>query len=649
MNYDDISNEELERELNRQGIKFKKISDDNYDYNNISDEDLERELTRNGIKFNKKQDGESSSWLSRLSNDPIEALANNPVTDEIINSRNQFVEAAKQAGTGISEFGQDLSNLPKTLLSALSLGRVNIPKSDINFAKLYGAQENPEGLINQGIRGGFRELPAFAGTSPLASGKYAIKSAEKLLPEAETFGRYAYEKLGNAVEKINPFGKNTFDPTLARAAEAAERGAASSFLKGEVPDESFNKASELGKAQLGLDALSKSASLGAKAIYKGIQAASEAPVAKKLLDNISSEIGKHLPKKLEAFKTSLGRHEDIAKRESNAWDNVEKIASDSNIPPEIVKSELKPVLSNVEEKIKKYENDTSEKSKQIRDYLSRTKTDISNIKNYSDVFKLGKNLNDLYGSASSKESRMVISNIIKDYKEYVNKSLDNNKLTELKKEWNKANNLTKEKHDTFYDFTKKNGKAIKTEFSKIVNEYKKNPKNVVSPETFRKDFVPNISGKSREEGIDKFLKLQDITGNKKLTQEELIKSIFNYKNKKIDSKDFLNTYGKLSQEQRNYLFDDKSNRILGALENLKNANPDSLNDLYIKRIINDTILKLGREVGKYAQKIKPLNKRLEEDLVKKYSGESITKPNKEKNKLSEDLKRAVKSYISSNQ
>lgn len=566
---------------------------------------------------------------------------------------NEFLESAKQAATGLSEFGQDFSNLPKTLLSSLSLGKFNIPKSDINFAKLYGAQENPEGIIDRGIRGGFRELPAFIGNSPLTSGKYAIKAAEKVAPVAETFGKYAAGKIGEGISKINPFGSK-ISPVSARVLESAERGSASSFIKSEEPEESGLKGLELSGVQLGLESLGKGIGLGGKAIYKSIQSASEAPLSKELLNNISSEIGKELPKKLESFKTALGKHEELRSRESDAWLNTEKIASNTNISPKTVKSELNPVILNVEEKIKKYEEDTSENSKQIRDFLNRTKKDIKNTNNYSDVFKLGKNLNDLYGNASTKESRGVVKDIIREYKESVNKSLEVNGLSKLKNEWEKANNLTKEKYETFYDFTKKNGKSVRTELSKIINDYKNNPKSVVSPETFRKDFIPNLSGKSREEGVNKFIKLEDITGNKKLTQGELIKSIFNYRNKKIDPNDFLNTYNKLSDEQRSYLFSDKNNNVIKSLENLKKSNPDALSDLHIKRIINDTVLKIFQSAGRHATKIEPLKKKLEKDLIDKYSRKDVVVPDvlktkKEKNKLSTNLQDAVKSYFSSNQ
>ena len=272
-----------------------------------------------------------------------------------------------------------------------------------------------------------------------------------------------------------------------------------------------------------------------------------------------------------AYQKASERHQAALSSENRAWEDLKDLSQ--YIPGE--KFDSATYKSQIKDKIKKYEKEIRENPALAASYKEplRYLNDFSNSKvnSFEDAIKHNTVLNHLIRQEINPNTTSIKTDeevrALKAAKNYLQNAISGSIEKEglggtLGNAWNNANKLTAERARIFEQLPTAKGGVSKNSFSR----FKNNPFIEGNPGNFVSDYLPQ-PGKENTARFDQLGKMiGDPVEAGNIIKQNYFKDSLNESN--VDPSKFLTLYRKLSDKDKNYLFNEDQTKQIRALDGL---------------------------------------------------------------------------------
>ena len=274
-----------------------------------------------------------------------------------------------------------------------------------------------------------------------------------------------------------------------------------------------------------------------------------------------------------AFKKAESSYEDTVKNESNLHNELEQSSKKHDKHIKYDNSRYKKSLKN---EVKRLDAESSRQSSlKPENDIAVKKLKLlmkDNHNSFSGAIEHHKSINKMYGKEVSPGNPVPESMIRfahKEIKKDIQRNIDKNSIeSTFGRAWKSANNATQDRVNTFDKIIGSSGREAKSKFKKFYS----GKSDSADASAFVKDYIP----KPGEEGVQKIKALSKILGDENFAKNVIKHNMFKSSIDKNNIESFVNKFDSLSNEQKDYLFDDKQRNMVGTLSRLLKSKKDVL-------------------------------------------------------------------------
>jgi hypothetical protein len=281
----------------------------------------------------------------------------------------------------------------------------------------------------------------------------------------------------------------------------------------------------------------------------------------------------------DSFKAASQNYRFHKNDEQEKWNMSNQHTAIADLLPNIKYDDSGRINALLEQRSKLQETPIKSQTAEQKAALKRINGLIETpIKSFTQALNYGKSLNESYGETMTPGVSPQFSSVNGAIKGFM-KNMDNNINNPSNKEdlkrfgnaWKAARDSTIAKIKTFHEVPSDKGG---TNDSKFVHFFK-NTGKYSDPTTFISDYIPSKG----EKGTGRMEQFSDVVGSPTLAKRVLLKSIFG---EKPNMKNILDTYDKLSDQQKNFLFNQQDKQHLDFVNYMLDKNPKVLQDENVK-------------------------------------------------------------------
>lgn len=447
---------------------------------------------------------------------------------------------------GIATAGQGIANAPHNIVNMFSPSIAShIPYDSTNYMDFLGPQ-NPN-LGDKLIQNASQYAPyAIGGEAALAGKGLAAMPAW--------------------MGKAAPI-----------AANATEQGGIGGLFGATQSDDPGSSALQDAGLNAGLTGGFGGISAVGKSLWNGTKNYLSQFAAKGLSNNIADSMNqtKGLTNQ-QAFDMAKNNFDNYTAKEKAAWDNLTDQVKNSEISG--AKFDNSDYTKSLQDKLQTLNDQSGRQSA-----FARANSDSQDLlqgylkdkhDTFADAIEHNKALNQDYQNEITPGKSLPFSTV-NFAKQGINKTIgdniESNGLQDtLGDAWTAANKSTSDKNKIFNQVVNVGGRDQISKFSGLL----KNKSENVDPTGFVSDYVPTARG----DGIQKMQQFSQMIGNDEAAKNILKMNYFDtaYKNDSIDTDAFLNKFNKLSDSQRNYLFNQNESNSIQALNHIVQNHPEVL-------------------------------------------------------------------------
>jgi hypothetical protein len=443
---------------------------------------------------------------------------------------------ARDALTGLFNFGSDAINAPHNIASYINPGQTAIPAlaSQNLGTKLFAPQDG--NVVDRLVQGAAQYAPYALGGEAALGGDLATTLGSRLAAQGLTGATFG------ATQSVNPVQSGLI-------------GAA-------------------GNAGLGLGGAA------ASAFGVGIKNFLSQFAGKGILDTVGDSLNNvRNVNNQQAFNLAKQNFENYSAQEKPAWNDVTQKAA--QVDSAGVPFDNSGYVKSLQDQLSTLGGQSSRQSAYNRanadsiDMLNGYAKDQTGT--FTDAIEHNKALNQDYQNEITPGKSLPFStvNFAKaNLQKTLQSNLDSNNplVSSLNDSLKNANAITQQKNQIFNQVISSSGKPQNSKFAAFLNG--KN-QDYQDPSTFVNDYLPN----GRADGTQKMQQFSQMVGDEDVGKNVIKQNYFGnaITDDGIDPKGFLNKYNNLSSQQQTYLFNPEENQAIQALNKINKNNPKALN------------------------------------------------------------------------